>query len=141
MKKSRKIILCTIMLLTILSSIYTIYAANIWETANDFLQLGADKNGGMTGELTEVLKKVPFLKIEDGTKYKFEELIDFLWGLGVLAIFITTIVVGMKYMFVSPQEKSKIKEITVPYVIGVIVIFGALTIWKFVIYVLDGTIN
>lgn len=71
---------------------------------------------------------------------KFEELIDFLWGLGLLVIMLSTVVLGIKYMLVLPDEKSRIKQATTPYVIGVIIIFGALTIWKFIIQILDGNL-
>ena len=43
-------------------------------------------------------------------------------------------------MLVLPQEKSRLKQATTPYIIGVVIIFGALTIWKFMIFVLDGSL-
>ena len=70
----------------------------------------------------------------------FMEIIDALWAIGLLVIFISTVVLGIKYMFVLPQEKSRIKQATTPYIIGVVIIFGALTIWKFLITILDGSI-
>lgn len=76
----------------------------------------------------------------NASNLKFEELIDFLWGLGLLVVMISTVVLGIKYMLVLPDEKSRIKQATTPYVIGVIIIFGALTIWKFIIQILDGNL-
>lgn len=41
-------------------------------------------------------------------------------------------------MLVNPNEKSRIKQATTPYIIGVVVIFGAVTIWKLIINILEG---
>ena len=43
-------------------------------------------------------------------------------------------------MFAVPEEKSRIKQATTPYVVGVVIIFGALTIWKFVIMLLENVL-
>lgn len=69
----------------------------------------------------------------------FRYIVDFLWGLGLLVVLISTAVLGIKYMLVNPNEKSRVKQATTPYIIGVIIIFGAVTIWKFIIDVLEGS--
>jgi len=43
-------------------------------------------------------------------------------------------------MLVLPNEKSRIKQATTPYIIGVVIIFGALTIWRLVIQILEGSL-
>ena len=134
MKKILKITYIAILLLLIYSMFYNIEADSIWETGEKFLQTGA----GAVGMLDEQTRILDALGID--TKDGFEELIDFLWGLGLLVVFITTIVLGIKYMLVLPGEKSRLKQSTTPYIVGVVIIFGALTIWKFVIIVLDGNL-
>ena len=134
MKKLCKIIFVFVTIISIYFNIYTINAKDIWEIGKDFLETGASTTG-MTDENSKL-----FEAIGVDTKAGFEELIDFLWGIGLLAIFISTIVLGIKYMLVSPAEKSKLKQSTTPYIIGVVIIFGALTIWKFIIVVLDGSL-
>ena len=139
MKKSYKIIISIIIAFMLFSTIYNTYAADIFNGAQNFLESGSDDR---VNESTESLDDTVDLFKDKGVNIKagFEELAGFLYGIGLLAIVITTAVLGIRYMFVSPQEKSKIKEMTMPLIVGVIVIFGALTIWKFVINVLDGTI-
>jgi len=100
---------------------------DIWGVGKEFINLGIEENDGNT-------------KINPAAKTQFEYVLDFLWGLGLLTILISTIVLGAKYMLVSPGEKSKIKQATYPYAIGVIIIFGATTIWKLLIDILDGSL-
>ena len=40
-------------------------------------------------------------------------------------------------MFAGIEERAKIKEALIPYIVGGVVIFGAFIIWKFVVDVLD----
>lgn len=134
MKKICKVISIYIIVLILFSFVYTVNASDIWQTGKKFIGIGASKIG-LTEENPEILKKLGI-----DTKLKFKELIDFLWGLGLLTIFIATVILGIKYMLVLPQEKSRIKQATTPYIIGVVIIFGALTIWKTVIGVLDGVL-
>ena len=42
-------------------------------------------------------------------------------------------VIGIQFIMGSADEKAKIKETLLPYIIGVCVIFGAFTIWKVVV--------
>ena len=140
MKKMYKIITVFALMLMLFSTINLVYADtvdkkfDIWRVAKDFIETG--RNPGMLDESNKFMQG---LLID--TNYRFKEIISFLWGIGLLVIFISTVVLGIRYMFVSPQEKSKIKQITMPYIVGVVIIFGALTIWKLVILVLDGSLN
>ena len=128
MKKIYKIALVLFIIFNIYMVSFSSEAAtgDIWQIGKDFLDLGA-------GSLGDTFN-------EDGLKSTFSVIIDFLWGLGLLVIFISTVVLGIKYMLVNPDERSRIKQATSPYIIGVIVIFGATTIWKFLINILEGSI-
>lgn len=134
MKKVYKVMYVLILTIISFSIIYQVSASDIWSDAQAFINTGASSTG-MTQEDTKLMEKIGI-----DTKAKFKELIDFLWGLGLLVIFISTVVLGIKYMLVLPNEKSRIKQATTPYVIGVVIIFGALTIWKFIIFLLDGSL-
>ena len=146
MKKVYKISFILLILLTIFSNLYEVNAGEIWESAKDFLQAGADYIGifeESTGEASGFLlgvQSIFFGRDPNGNKTGLSVFIDTIWGIGLLVVFITTIVLGIQYMFVLPEEKSRIKQVTTPYIIGVIIIFGAVTIWKVVIIVLDGMI-
>lgn len=135
MKRIYKVIFAFLIILILSTMLYQIYAKDIWGIAQSFIKDGSKKTG-MTQETTKVLSALGV-----NTKGKFEELIDFLWGIGLLVIFISTVVLGIKYMLVLPAEKSRLKQATTPYIIGVVIIFGALTIWKFIIVVLDGSLT
>ena len=40
------------------------------------------------------------------------------------------LVIGIQFIFGSVEEQAKVKETLVPYIIGVVIIFSAFTIWK-----------
>lgn len=125
MKKICKIAIVFLIILSLYSTVFNVQALDIWQTGNKFLHTGADasdtefESGGVITAMSGI--------------------VDFLWGLGLLIVFIATIVLGIKYMLVSPDEKSRVKQATTPYIIGVVIIFGAVTIWKLVIDLLEGS--
>ena len=116
----------------------TIFAAgddqiDIWGTAQDFIDTGTSEVG-MTQKLDEALSGIIGVY---NINEDFEGILDVVWGIGLLVIVVATIVLGIKYIMVNPEEKSRIKQATTPYVLGVVIIFGALTIWKLMIYILE----
>ena len=144
MKKFKKVISLFIIILIIYSLTNNILAidfldlTNPFDAAKDFIDTG-ESHDGMTQEGINAQEKI--LSIFDITlQSRFNQLIDFVWGIGLLTIFVSTIVLGIKYMFTLPEEKSRIKQATSPYVVGVIIIFGALTIWKITITILESVL-
>lgn len=133
MKKIYKIMY----ILLIISCVFMITcesnATGFWNKAKDWIDTGVAAQNEST-------MNVSGTTIDSTAKQKFQYLIDFLWGIGLLTIFICTIILGIKYMFVPPGEKSKVIQATTPYIIGVVIIFGAVTIWKLVIDVLNGSL-
>ena len=127
MKKVLKIVLIFLIILNLYSIIFNVFAVpgDIWETGKNFLNDGAsiDSDHFNTTSVND----------------SFEEIVGFLWGLGLLIVFIATVVLGIKYMLVNPNEKSRVKQATTPYIIGVVIIFGALTIWRVVIALFEGS--
>lgn len=59
---------------------------------------------------------------------------------GVALTAIIGVVLGIKFMIASAEDKAKIKEAFVPYIIGCIVIYGAFGIWR-VFLVLGNKLN
>lgn len=45
-------------------------------------------------------------------------------------MFLVGTIIGIQFMVASAEDKAKVKEALVPYVIGCAVIFGAFSIWK-----------
>lgn len=104
---------------------------DIWNNAGSFINQGAQNGNSTIKNFFNNLKS-------DTAKNRFGEVIGIIWGIGLIVIFISTVVLGIRYMLVNPNEKSRIKQATTPYIIGVVVIFGAVTIWKLIINILEG---
>ena len=76
------------------------------------------------------------IKISFSAKYmidalktiKSDEVILTFVGEGIIVII--TVVMGIKYVFASPDEQAKLKKQLVGLVISAIVIFGAYGIWS-----------
>lgn len=58
------------------------------------------------------------------------DLYSILFPLGVVITVIVGGVLGIKFMIASAEDKAKIKESMIPYVVGSAVIYGAFGIWK-----------
>lgn len=127
MKKICKIVTIFLIILSLYSITLNVYANNldIWGMGQEFLNKGSTALNGVDS---------------DNIYKSFSEIIDFLWGVGLLIVFVSTVVLGIKYMLVNPDEKSRIKQATTPYIIGVVIIFGAVTVWKLVIDILEGSL-
>ena len=61
-----------------------------------------------------------------------KEIYNLLFTIAVVLAFGVGLVIGIQFITGSVDEKAKIKETLVPYVVGCIVIFSAFTIWKIV---------
>lgn len=53
-----------------------------------------------------------------------------LFTIAVVIAFVIGMIIGIQFIMGSVDEKAKIKETLVPYVIGVFIIFSAFGIWK-----------
>lgn len=96
--------------------------SNIWQTAKDWILYGSN-NAGTTGAKADWSS--------------FNDLAGILWGAGIFVVLIAGTILGIKYMFSSMEEKANIKESMRPFIIGTVIIIGALTIWKFAVEILD----
>ena len=60
-----------------------------------------------------------------------------LLGVGIVVAVIVGMILGIKYMTSDSEEKAAVKETLVTYLIAWCVIFGAFTIWKIVVEILN----
>ena len=91
---------------------------------NNFIQKGKDGNTGMSSEdMGQVI--VPIANI--------------LTAIGVLVLVGATIIMGIKYMFASPEEAAKLKQQLIGLVVAGVVILGATAIWKLVYNLLNNS--
>ena len=67
---------------------------------------------------------------------------DFIYNLLLAIALVIAVIIGMiigiQFMTGSVEDKAKIKESLVPYVVGCVVVFGAFGIWKLAVTVLSG---
>ena len=126
----RKVIVFFVIIIVILSIIssfnYKIYATHtvdsVMEGAQDFLNKGKDGLG----------------QIDDGTLQSTSDFIfNLLLAIALVVAVIIGIVIGIQFMTASVEEKAKVKESLMPYVVGCVVVFGAFGIWKLAITILS----
>lgn len=60
-------------------------------------------------------------------------------AVGIIVAVIVGLLIGIKYMTGSVSQKSDIKQLFLPYIVGCVVIFGAFGIWKIVVELLNQT--
>lgn len=81
------------------------------------------------------------IKDDTATDEEISEVITILYNivltLGTIIAIAVGGVLGIKFMVSSAEDKAKVKESMIPYVVGCIAIFGALMIWKVVIGILS----
>jgi len=75
-------------------------------------------------------------KLEEDIRTDATSIFQFLLAIGTVLTVIIGAVLGISFMTASAEDKAKIKEKLVPYIVGCIVIYGAVTIWLVVVRVL-----
>lgn len=85
---------------------------------DDFIQAGKDED-----------VSIDYSKLENTSNTIY----NILLVLGICIAVIVSAVLGIQFMIGSVEEKAKVKDALIPFVIGCIVIFGAFGIWKIVI--------
>lgn len=96
----------------------------IFKDADNFISHGQDlqnQNG-----INEV-------ELQNTTNFLY----NLLLGIGIVAAVIVGIILGIKYMIGSVEEKAEYKETLFAYLISCVVIFGAFGIWRIAILVLS----
>ena len=56
-----------------------------------------------------------------------------LFAIGIIAAIIIGSIIAIKIMTAGIEEKAQYKEYLIPYVMGVVILFGAFGIWKLVV--------
>lgn len=73
-------------------------------------------------------------KINDDTIMETSKSIyNILMTIGIIVAAIIIFVLGIQFMTGSIEQKAKVKEMLIPFIVGCIVVFGSLGIWKLVI--------
>lgn len=64
---------------------------------------------------------------------------NILTAIGVFVLVGVTIIMGIKYMFATPDEAAKLKQQLIGLVVSAVVVLGATAIWKIVYNVLKSS--
>jgi len=139
--KIRKIIICFFIIVCISAQGTNIFATNnttnqvvyggydgsddIWKLARDFITHGEN-------QYNNAINSSDAYEIES-----FEKIAGILTGLGILVAIGTAIVLGIRFMVSSVGKRAEIKQAIAPFIIGTIIVVGAVTIWKLLINILD----
>lgn len=129
MKKSLilKLILTLLMTFCIFSLMIpkTYALGDIISSADQFENMGETKVNAGGG-----LDKDPIKKMSD-------IIFNVLLIIGIVIAVIWGLVIAIKFITGSVEEKAEVKKTLIPYVAGCVVLFGAFTIWKVVVTILQ----
>ncbi len=70
---------------------------------------------------------------QDQLKSTSNYIYNTLLAVAIVVAVIVAMVLGIQFMAASADEKAKVKEALIPFVVGCIVVFGSFTIWKVVV--------
>lgn len=151
MNKVLKITIILIMIFTIFTQISSVYASqakgtdgsggggqtsssngkeqeqktnwgDIFTTGDEFIKKGNDAQSTIDVEQ---------LRTDASSIFKI------LTTIGITLSVIIGGILGIKFMMASAEDKAQIKEMLIPYIVGCVVIYGAVTIWMIVVKVLE----
>ncbi len=66
-------------------------------------------------------------------------IVNILTAIGVIVLVAVTIIMGIKYMFATPEEAAKLKQQLIGLVVAAVVVLGATAIWKIIYNILDAS--
>ena len=133
MNRVIKIFIILIIALTTFGQINRVYAANeinqqksnwgdIFSIGDDFIKKGSDSQNTINEEQ---------LRSDASSIFKI------LSTIGVILSVIIGGILGIKFMMASAEDKAQIKEMLIPYVVGCVVIYGAVTIWLIIVKIME----
>ena len=74
---------------------------------------------------------------EENLKNMSDTIYSILLILGIIIAFAIGGILGIKFVLGGLEEKAQIKAMIIPYIAGLAVLFGAFTIWKIVVTILQ----
>ncbi len=110
-----------------------IYPMNTQAVSIDDIFTGADnfieKGGGQSGVSTTI----------DDTALKNTSnfLYNTLLGISMITAVIVGMVLGIKYMYATSEDKAEIKQTLPAYIVSCVVVFGAFAIWKVLVNIIQ----
>ena len=127
MKKFVKVILILIIVISITNISFATEGYSISNMITDA------QNFTQSGNSVESMINTTALKNTSTLIYKT------LFSIGLVVAIIVGIILGIQFMIASAEDKAKVKETLIAYVVGCVVLFGAYGIWRTVIYIVQET--
>ena len=93
-------------------------AGKIVDDATSFLDKGKESESPINGQA-----------LKDGSNIMYNVLLI----LGIAVALIWGLVLGIQFITGSVEQKAKVKDSLIPFIIGCVIIFGAFGIWKIVV--------
>lgn len=138
-KKISKVLLI-LLIVQFIFGIGNVSQAGFWDdiisSASNFLEEGENSanKGQVTTQPNEQGNSIIIATPQNSQIKKIiDDIYSILFPLGVAITVIVGGILGIKFMIASAEDKAKVKESLVPYVVGCIVIYGAFGIWKLAI--------
>jgi type IV secretory pathway VirB2 component (pilin) len=66
-----------------------------------------------------------------------QQIYQILLTIGIIVAAIIIAVLGIQFMTGSIEQKAKVKEMLIPFIVGCIIVFGSLGIWQLVVKILS----
>ena len=127
MKKQVKLITTIIMIITLMFSIVNIVSASGGAASSALDTMKQGLQGGMTSGGTAVAGLG-------------KSIVGIMQVVGVVVAVVVILVIGIKYLIGSAEERAEYKKTMIPYLVGAILIFAATTIVN-VVYNLASSIQ
>ena len=77
---------------------------------------------------------------QDNADVVFDSIYNILLAIGIAVTVIWGLVIAIKLMMSSVEEKAEYKKLLAPYLVGCVVIFGSFIIWKIVIVIMNNVL-
>lgn len=121
----KKIILSLLVIIITMLLCYSsqVYAmGEITEGGDEFIHIGKNAYAANNKPLDEGALKITS-----------DEIYNVLFAIAAVLAIGVGLIIGIQFITGSVDEKAKIKETMIPYIVGCVVIFSAFTIWKIVV--------
>ncbi len=110
-----------------------IYPTNAQAQSIDDIVTGADEfleqGGGQAGVSTTIDDQI----LGDTSDFLYNVLL----GLGMIIAVVVGMILGIKYMMATSEDKAEIKQTLPAYIVACVVVFGAFAIWRLVVYIIQ----
>ena len=144
----KRVLFIVFIIFMFFSNLYKIYAAegDIVDQGKSWIDTGEGnvKENSGKGEMLSGSALIafisPFFNLKgnkNAGEGDFTQLAGMLQGIGIFIIAIVGVVLGIRFMIATPNNKAKVKEALIIYLVGSVIIIAALGIWQLMISIFD----